>query len=534
MRILGLLSSHDCSFCVLEDGVPTIHAELERYIREKEPEGDPISFFEDVCKGDIKFDQVAVIQGFVEHMSEKFPDGLRRLSEMLSSNDAKLNVFGHHQSHAANAFYSSNFDEALIVTLDGGGLDKDMDGKVMPTSFSVWEGYGAKINKIAAFHSTIMNIGFAWQRVTKLVFNLSSGHPVGNQAGTVMAMACMGDPSKHLDYFEKFNFRTSCYSEDTPCNDGVFDFPKMRKIASKSEQDSFDVAAALQKATENKVKDIFDALIVDLDTKNLCLSGGVFLNSVLTGKLYDWYGHIFDNIYVCPVAYDSGLAIGAAQYLWHHVLDNPKVKWSDNCTPYLGEAYQCELESILQNKNLEYKRVTDDEVLDLLDKQNIVSVFKGPSESGRRALGGRSILADPRSGEMKALINDKVKHRQWFRPFAPSILREEVHKWFEKDIDSPYMSFVIKFKKDMRDKVPAVVHYDGTARLQTVTENDNEWYYNFLLKWKEKSGVPILLNTSFNDREPIVENYEHAINCYLGTDIDYLYFVDDGILVNKF
>ena len=164
---------------------------------------------------------------------------------------------------------------------------------------------------------------------------------------------------------------------------------------------------------------------------------------------------------------------------------------------------------------------------------NVISVYGGPSESGRRALGNRSILADPRSPKMKDTINEKVKHRQWFRPFAPSIIREEVKNWFEEDIDSPYMSFVIQFKEEVRDKVPAVVHTDGSARLQTVTENDNKWYYNFIKKFGEKTGVPIVLNTSFNDTEPIVETPEHAINCFLKTNIDYLYFYEYNILVSK-
>ena len=134
---------------------------------------------------------------------------------------------------------------------------------------------------------------------------------------------------------------------------------------------------------------------------------------------------------------------------------------------------------------------------------------------------------------MKDLINQKVKHRQWYRPFAPSILRDSVKDWFETDHQSPYMSFVFLFKQEVRDKVPAVVHFDGSARLQTVTEKDNKWYYDFLKAWEEKSGVPIILNTSFNDREPIVETPEHAINCFLKTNIDYLYFVDYKILVKK-
>ena len=134
---------------------------------------------------------------------------------------------------------------------------------------------------------------------------------------------------------------------------------------------------------------------------------------------------------------------------------------------------------------------------------------------------------------MKDLINEKVKHRQWYRPFAPSILREEVSEWFERDDDSPYMNVVMNFKEEKKSKVPAVVHRDGTARIQTVTEKDNKWYYTFLKKWKDKSGVPIVLNTSFNDREPICETPQHAINCFLGTNIDFLYFYDYNILLNK-
>jgi carbamoyltransferase len=148
-------------------------------------------------------------------------------------------------------------------------------------------------------------------------------------------------------------------------------------------------------------------------------------------------------------------------------------------------------------------------------------------------LGNRSILADPRNATMKDKINQKVKHRQWFRPFAPSILEESVPDWFTTNKESPYMNFVFKFKEEVRDKVPAVVHLNGTARLQTVTKNDNEWYYNFIKSWEEKSGVPIILNTSFNDREPICETPTHAVNCFLKTDIDYLYFYDYGILVSK-
>ena len=265
------------------------------------------------------------------------------------------------------------------------------------------------------------------------------------------------------------------------------------------------------------------------------MSGGVVLNSVMVGKMYDWFPNV-EQIYICPVPYDGGLAIGAAQYVYHQILRNPRVEWNDNCTPNLGCDYNLEdVEKVLEeNKDeLEIESADDTKVVKLLAEQSIISVFGGGSESGRRALGNRSILCDPRGPKMKDIINEKVKHRQWFRPFAPSILRDKVSDWFYRDVDSPYMTTVLDWKEEVKEKVPAVVHLNGTARLQTVTKNDNEWYYNFIENFYKETGVPIVLNTSFNDREPIVENPQHALGCFMRTNIDYLYFRDFGILVRK-
>ena len=311
---------------------------------------------------------------------------------------------------------------------------------------------------------------------------------------------------------------------------------KYRILASESEENRFDLAAGLQSATElrfkNLLRDIFSQLP---DIKNLCMAGGVALNSVMTGKIKTWFPQI-ENIYIPPATHDGGLTIGAAQYVWHHVLDNPRIVWKDNFTPYLGRTYSredVEKALSLRSDEIVFSESSDDDIILSLLNQEIVSVFGGGSESGKRALGNRSILADPRSSTMKDTINEKVKHRQWFRPFAPSILREEVENWFVEDIDSPYMSFVLKFNEDKAGKVPAVVHYDGSARLQTVSKNDNDWYHGLLKKWHQKSSVPILLNTSFNDREPICETPDHAIDCFLRTNIDKLYFYDYGISVSK-
>ena len=256
----------------------------------------------------------------------------------------------------------------------------------------------------------------------------------------------------------------------------------------------------------------------------------------MTGKMLDWYPGV--NIFCDPIPHDAGLALGSCRYVWHQILNNPRIYNNpQNGSPYLGKIYTKNdiLNSIhkIEDK-VTYKEVIDEDVIDLLLKDNnVISLFGGGSESGRRALGNRSIIADPRNPNMKDIINKKVKHRQWFRPFAPSILEEETKNWFIHDVKSPYMSFAIPFKQEKITQVPAVVHNNDTARLQTVSKKDNEWYHSFIKKFQDRTQVPILLNTSFNDREPIVETPKNALDCFLRTDIDYLYFRDCGILLNK-
>ncbi len=552
MKILGFQSGHDVGYCILENGIPIIHEELERFIREKEPLGDGLKMASEILSDD-DFNEI-------QHFCYGNPGGRRpsvchdeesenKMSEVLSNNGGKLYMIGHHQSHAANAFFSSNFDEALIITLDGSGTEKSNwqdihSEKSECDSFSVastfWEGKGTKIKPIKRTPTMELTIGGPWRRCTKGIFGLSAGHPHGLAAGTIMAMASVGDSEK---YWEDFYNCFKAYGGGGSSS-WVKTISKYKEIAKISEQESFDVAAGLQKATEVIGYETMKPIIEKYKPKNICMSGGVCLNSVMIGKMHDWFEGI--NIYICPVPYDGGLAIGSAQYVWHQVLGNPRVKWEDNCTPYLGRTYEKDdvihaleesenIKNRLKEKNVKLvcENVNDDKVIDLLINQNIISVHGGGSESGRRALGNRSILCDPRSPDMKAIINEKVKHRQWFRPFAPSILRENVSEWFEHDIDSPYMTVVLRWKEEVKDKVPAVVHLDGTGRLQTVTKNDNEWYYKFIKKFGDKTGVPILLNTSFNDREPIVETPEHAIDCFLRTNIDYLYFREFSILVHK-
>jgi carbamoyltransferase len=307
-------------------------------------------------------------------------------------------------------------------------------------------------------------------------------------------------------------------------------------LAEADEQTKYDIAGAMQMVTEEQMRAMVSYALLQLpNVKNICVAGGVALNSVAMGKLARSESIKY---FIPPVPYDAGLTIGAAQYVWHHTLGNPRVTWDDCAVPYLGPSYTRAdvweaLDKERAKKTINVEFANDDNIVDLLIQGKIVAVFHDRAESGRRALGNRSILADPRNPEMKNRVNEKVKHRQWFRPFAPSVMREHVSNWFETDCDSPYMGFVLQFKEDKKLLVPAVVHFDGSARLQTVTAKSNPWYHSLLGKFFDKTAVPLLLNTSFNDREPICETPEHALKCFLGTDIDFLYYADCNLLINK-
>ena len=530
MKIVGFQSGHDVSYCILENGVPIIHEELERVIRKKEPGGDGLEFFfgrNDDLK-DVKHFAFGCFGSRSEYWSKRArfdpfkKEFDQKMKDVLSASGGNYYELGHHLSHAANAYYTSPFEEALIITVDGGG--SEAPGQT--TALTINYGIQNKINRLHIYPERQVNLGSLWFKFTGEIFGLSTGYPIGNQAGSVMAMATMGQP-KYLDMM----------SLDMAYNTSMPDFLKLKKIASQSEQDSFDVAATLQKYTENVFKEVITPFMEKYLPKNVCFSGGVSLNCVMLGKIKEWFPCV-EYIFCDPVPYDGGLSLGSARYVWHHILDNPKIKSAQNVTPYLGKTYSDDqvLDSVKKYEDMgqiKSTKVDDDKVLEHLDSQKIVAVFGGGSESGRRALGNRSILADPRSDKMKDTINQRVKHRQWYRPFAPSVLIEDAKDWFEGAVYSPYMSFALKFKEDKVEKVPAVVHEDGTGRLQTVQSSLSPWYHGFISKWKEKTGVPILLNTSFNDREPIVETPEDAIKCFIGTDIDYLYFYESGILVSK-
>lgn len=534
-KILGLWSGHDASFCVLTNGVVELHTEAERHLRVKEPPYDSIKLF---------FEHHGDLSNVIGLSTCHLDKGIKEHTESWEKvKTIPLYVCGHHEAHASNAFYSSNFNSATVITVDGGGIE---DASGFTTGVTIWKGVGTKLTALKYIPLSQMNIGGVWSRVTRCIFGYESGYPFGNQCGTTMALAALAkEPQKYVKDFRAF--MTTDLAKATARAPGHIPgisakdpreprhpfLGKWRDIADADEQAKYDMAGALQIVTEEMILNIVsDAVELSKLPENICIAGGVALNSVAMGKISTLY-----NVYVPPVPYDAGLTIGSAQYAWHHVLGNERVVWNKNASPYLGKIYAKNdvLEALKNCPETVVENSDDNYVLELLAQGLIISVFNGRAESGRRALGNRSIIADPRNPSMKDMINEKVKHRQSFRPFAPSILYEHVRDWFKiySDQESQYMNLVLPFRDEKKHLVPAVVHFDGTGRLQTVRQEDNPWYHRFITKWYEKTGVPILLNTSFNDREPIVEEPIHAINCFLKTKIDYLYFPEHNLLVKK-
>lgn len=506
-KILSLsIGGHDSSFAIFENNELVIHEELERFNRIKETDECIITHLESLSYSLDDFDFILTYPNI---------NNQKKYVDYKNLNPHKCIEIGHHTSHAANAFFSSDFEKSFILTIDGGGWDFFNDnpsygwrnGDLAASTTTFWEGDGNDLKLIE--YTDNPNLGELWTSATRDIFKLSAGGPpYGCQSGTVMAMTSMAD---------NIIIPQRPFSQYSDCDT----------------QTKYNLAAGVQLLTEETIFNYLDKFLSNEKYENLCIAGGVALNCVMTAKIKKRFPNI-KNVFVPPVPYDAGLAIGCGQYYIHCMNKIERPKQGLYNSSYLGRIYSEEsVLDAIENNNLEYERVNDEYVVDLLINKNIISVFGGGSESGRRALGNRSILADPRHADTKDIINKKIKHREHFRPFAPSILKEDVSDWFEYDIDSPYMSFAVPFKKEKQSLVPAVVHLDGTGRLQTVTEKTNKWYYEFIKLFKSKTNVPILLNTSFNDREPIVETPVHAINCFKGTDIDYLYFRDYNILIKK-
>ena len=346
---------------------------------------------------------------------------------------------------------------------------------------------------------------------------------------------------RYFDYATKLKMTNENFSQ-------LFGKPVRNPETEQLTQFHMDVAASIQSATEEIVLRLAKSISKQSDSKNLCMAGGVALNCVANGKIVK--EKIFENVWIQPAAGDAGGALGAALGLWHKELKNErlpplvdKMKGS-----YLGPEFNnSEIEDVLKKIGAIYNEFSEDEMLKItseeLSKEKTIGWFQGRMEFGPRALGGRSIIADPRSSKMQKNLNLKVKFRESFRPFAPSVIREDLSNWFDLDCDSPYMLLVANIKEDKkiemteiekklfgidklnikRSEIPAVTHVDYSARIQTVHKETNPKYYKLLEKFKKITNCPIIVNTSFNVRgEPIVCNIEDAFKCFMGTDLDML------------
>ena len=460
----------------------------------------------------------------------------------------KLYFSEHHLSHAASAFFPSPFDEAVVLTLDG-------VGEWATTTIAIGKGNELKILKEIHFpHS----IGLLYSAFTYyLGFKVNSGEY------KVMGLAPYGEP-KYKDRILKelldvkddgsfrlnmkyFNYATGLTMTNKKFSD-LFGRPVRDSNKDLLSQFHMDMAASVQAVTEEIVLKITNFISKKYKIRNLCLAGGVALNCVANGKILE--AGIFKKIWVQPAAGDAGGSLGAALAFWYEELKKERViSQNDSMNgSYLGPSFKStEIKAKLNLLNANYKELNEVELINETAKQvakeKTVGWFQGRMEFGPRALGSRSIIADPRSKKMQKTLNLKVKFRESFRPFAPSILAEDVSNWFEIDQDSPYMLFVAKVKKNKqipmsnedkklfgieklniaRSDIPAVTHIDYSARIQTVHEKTNPKYYRLISKFKELTGCPILVNTSFNIRgEPIVCSVEDAYSCFMGTNLDIL------------
>ncbi|MDC3076560.1 carbamoyltransferase [Candidatus Pelagibacter sp.] len=583
VSILGISAFyHDSAACILKDGEIIAAAQEERFTRKKHDPSYPYNAIEFVLKfSNLRLSEVDHIVFFekpflkFERLLETYvafaPKGYLSfakampiwikeklfqknfLIKKLLSHDKKFNpedkIFfsDHHLSHAASAFFPSPFEEAVILTADG-------VGEWATTTVAVGNNNNLEIKKEILFpHS----LGLLYS-----AFTYYTGFKVNSGEYKLMGLAPYGSPiytkkirqlidikddgTFRLDQ-KYFNYATGLTMINKKFSN-LFGRNPRNSANEKLNQFHMDIAASIQIVTEEIMLKLAKSIRKDYGLKNLCLAGGVALNCVANGKILK--EKIFDNIWIQPAAGDAGGSLGAALALWYLELgNNRKINSNDEMKgSYLGSEFnQDEIEKELNLIGANFETYNYLELIEntseYLSQDKAIGWFQGRMEFGPRALGARSIIANPKSQNMQKNLNLKVKYRESFRPFAPSVLREDLSNWFEIDVDSPYMLLVANINKNKiikmtdkqknlfgidklnikRSEVPAITHIDYSARIQTVTKSSNKMFYDLISKFKEKTGCPIIINTSFNVRgEPIVNTPSDAFNCFMGTELDYL------------
>ena len=583
--ILGISAFyHDSAAALLIDGKIIAAAQEERFTRKKHDPSYPYNSIKYVLEeSNLELNQIDQIVFYekpflkFERLLETYlafaPNGFKSflmsmpvwlreklfqkkfLFDQLKRNDQKFNDIEkisfseHHFSHAASAFYPSPFDEAVILTLDG-------VGEWATSTLAI-----GKNNKISMIKEIYFphSIGLLYS-----AFTYYTGFKVNSGEYKVMGLAPYGKP-KYTDIILKelvdvkndgsfrlnmkyFNYATGL----TMTND------KFSKLFGQNPRDPnkqlltqfhMDIAASVQEVIEQIVLKLTSSIQAETKINNLCLAGGVALNCVANGKIIK--NRIFKDVWIQPASGDAGGSLGAALAFWHQELEKPRKNNKSNDSmkgSYLGPEYNDKvIESTLKKLGANFEIFESEKLIEIIANElkngKIVGWFQGRMEFGPRALGCRSIIADPRSEKMQKDLNLKIKYRESFRPFAPSILREDLNSWFDLECDSPYMLLVAEVKKNIqieesqrnkklfgierlnlkRSLIPAVTHVDYSARIQTVHKNTNPKYHRLIEKFKEITQCPILVNTSFNIRgEPIVCSIEDAFNCFMGTELDIL------------
>ncbi|MDA9703430.1 carbamoyltransferase [Candidatus Pelagibacter bacterium] len=581
--ILGISAFyHDSAAALVVDGEIIAAAQEERFSRKKHDPDYPFNAVNYVLtEGKLKLNEVDHIVFFekpflkFERLLETYmafaPKGFKSFSlsmplwlreklfqkkflfDKLKQHDEnfkdikKIKFSEHHYSHAASAFYPSPFENAVVLTLDG-------VGEWATTTVAI-----GKKNKLEMIKEIYFphSLGLLYS-----AFTYYTGFKVNSGEYKVMGLAPYGKP-KYKDLIIQnlmdlkedgsfklnmkfFNYATGLTMTNKKFSD-LFGHPVRNPKKDLLEDFHMDIAASIQSVTEEIVIRITKNIASEYKIKNLCLAGGVALNCVANGKILRQ--KIFDDIWIQPAAGDAGGSLGAALAYWHHELKKPRENFQDQMKgAYLGpKLSEKNIEDQLKRLKARYTKKSSNEISSIVAKElsngKTVGWFQGRMEFGPRALGGRSILADPRSDKMQKELNLKIKFRESFRPFAPSVLREEVSNWFELNYDSPYMLLVSDIKREKqitmsekdkklfgidklnikRSSIPAITHVDYSARIQTVHKETNLKYYNLINEFKKITDCPVLVNTSFNVRgEPIVCSVEDAFNCFMGTNLDIL------------
>jgi len=456
---------------------------------------------------------------------------------------AKFHRIEHHQAHLASAFFVSPFERAALLSADG-------LGDFASTMWGAGEGQRMKIDGAIAFpHS----LGLFYSAVTQFLGFLKFGDEY-----KVMGLAAYGEAEQleafqdivrahgdgfrlGLDYFTHHRSGPEmswAEADKTPTMGKMFSEAMERRLGPRRnpeeplEQRHRNLASALQARLEEVYLGMLKRLAERTGLQAVCLAGGVAFNCVANGKIFDATG--FKQVYVHPAAGDGGLAVGAAFFVWHQIFGKPRSFVMDHA--YWGPGYTrdetrraIDASGVRQN-GWRVDELAEDDLIErtaaIVADGQILGWFQGRAEWGPRALGNRSIVADPRRPEMKEILNQRIKHREIFRPFAPSILAERTGEWFEKSHPSPFMTLAYSVRPEKREKIPAPTHVDGTGRLQTVTRDANPRYWSLIKAFERLTGVPVVLNTSFNDNEPIVCRPEEALDCFERTQMDALVLGD--------